>query len=138
MRTPAKVWKDGKFWLIEAPSLDAMTQGHTRKEALAMLEDWVRSSLGDASYEVNVEFVRGEEAILSVTDPKPLIGLMLQRARASAGLSYNEARENLGSKSRNAYRQYESGKHDPGFTKFVELIAAVGYDLEINLIKKRA
>lgn len=41
MEIQGKVWKDGKFWLIEVPTLDAMTQGRTRKEALFMIEDLV-------------------------------------------------------------------------------------------------
>ena len=39
MRLHGRVYKDGKFWLAEVPLLDAMTQGHTRKEALAMVAD---------------------------------------------------------------------------------------------------
>jgi predicted RNase H-like HicB family nuclease len=41
MEIDGKIWKDGKLWLIEIPALDAMTQGETRKEALAMAEDLV-------------------------------------------------------------------------------------------------
>jgi predicted RNase H-like HicB family nuclease len=39
MRFHGRVYKDGKFWLAEVPILDAMTQGHTRKEALAIVKD---------------------------------------------------------------------------------------------------
>ncbi len=41
MEMEGKIWKDGKFWLVEVPALDAMTQGKTRKEALEMVEDLV-------------------------------------------------------------------------------------------------
>ena len=41
MEMEGKIWKDGKFWLVEISALDAMTQGKTRKEALAMAEDLV-------------------------------------------------------------------------------------------------
>lgn len=41
MEMEGKIWKDGKIWLVEIPALDAMTQGKTRKEALAMTEDLV-------------------------------------------------------------------------------------------------
>lgn len=39
MEFEGKVWKDGRFWIAEVPSLNLMTQGRTRKEALAMVED---------------------------------------------------------------------------------------------------
>lgn len=41
MEIEGKIWKDGKFWLVEIPALDAMTQGRTRKEALNMAKDLV-------------------------------------------------------------------------------------------------
>lgn len=41
MEIEGKIWKDGKFWLVEVPALDAMTQGKTRAEALMMIEDLV-------------------------------------------------------------------------------------------------
>jgi len=34
MRFQGTLHRDGKFWLAEVPVFDAMTQGHTRKEAL--------------------------------------------------------------------------------------------------------
>jgi hypothetical protein len=138
MRIPARVWKFGKFWLIEAPCLDALTQGCTRKEALTMLEDWVKSSLNCHDFVVKVEHLAGEDCILSVKDPKPLIGLILQRTRNLSGMTYEMIRANLDAKSRNAFRQYETGLHDPGLSKLVELVDAIGYELEINLVKKHA
>ena len=36
MRFEGTVDKDGKLWLVEIPALDALTQGRTRQEALAM------------------------------------------------------------------------------------------------------
>jgi len=39
MELEGKVWKDGKFWLIEVPILDVLTQGKTKTEALEMIED---------------------------------------------------------------------------------------------------
>jgi predicted RNase H-like HicB family nuclease len=41
MRFEGKLTRDGKWWLAEIPLLDATTQGHTRKEALEMIADWV-------------------------------------------------------------------------------------------------
>ena len=39
MELKGKVWKDDKFWLVEIPSLDVMTQGKSKKDALKMIED---------------------------------------------------------------------------------------------------
>ena len=134
MRLPVRIWKDGKFWIVEAACLDATTQGRSRKEALAMLEDWVRSSLDSKDYVVNVEHVSGNDAVMSVEDPKPLIGLMLQRTRALSGLTYAAVANGLHAKSRNAFRQYETGQHDPGLSKLCELVGVLGFQLEINLV----
>jgi hypothetical protein len=36
-----KVWKDKKFWLIEIPLLNGMTQGKSQNDALMMVEDLI-------------------------------------------------------------------------------------------------
>jgi predicted RNase H-like HicB family nuclease len=41
MEFEGKVWKDGKFWLIEIPALNVMTQCKTKKEVLGMAQDAV-------------------------------------------------------------------------------------------------
>jgi hypothetical protein len=33
MELQGHVWKEGKFWLIEVPALDVMTQGKTKEDA---------------------------------------------------------------------------------------------------------
>jgi hypothetical protein len=33
MRLAGRIWKAGKHWLVEVPTLDATTQGRTRAEA---------------------------------------------------------------------------------------------------------
>ena len=34
MELEGKIWKSKQFWLVEVPSLDAMTQGRTEKGSL--------------------------------------------------------------------------------------------------------
>ena len=41
MEFEGKVWKSTTFWLVEVPSLDLMTQGETKEEALRMLEELI-------------------------------------------------------------------------------------------------
>ena len=51
MRFYGRVYKDGAFWLAEAPILDAMTQGRTRKEALSMVEDLIETLAGRPGFQ---------------------------------------------------------------------------------------
>lgn len=39
MELAGKLWKSGKFWLVEVPAVEVMTQGHKREEALIMIGD---------------------------------------------------------------------------------------------------
>lgn len=39
MELEGKLWKSGKFWLIEVPAVEVMTQGYSREEALKMIAD---------------------------------------------------------------------------------------------------
>jgi predicted RNase H-like HicB family nuclease len=54
MRFQGKVYKDGNFWLAEVPIFDAMTQGHTRKEALAMIADWFETMADSPGFSAQV------------------------------------------------------------------------------------
>ena len=54
MRFSGKVFKDGKFWLAEIPILDAMTQGHTKKEAFEMAVDMIKSMVNKINYMRNL------------------------------------------------------------------------------------
>ena len=42
MELEGKIWKDGKFWIVEVPAINVCTQGFTRKEALLMIEDAIK------------------------------------------------------------------------------------------------
>lgn len=54
MRLNGRVYKDGRFWLAEVPLLDAMTQGRTRKEALAMVTDLLETLADSPGFTVQV------------------------------------------------------------------------------------
>jgi predicted RNase H-like HicB family nuclease len=45
MEIEGKIWKSKNFWLVEVPSLDAMTQGRTKAEALEMIKDLINEML---------------------------------------------------------------------------------------------
>ena len=131
MEMEGKIWKDGKFWLVEVPALDAMTQGKTRKEALAMVEDLVlemtKSYFRDeVSKNFSVTAVDYKKNIIGVTanDNRLFLALSLRRQREKSGSTVREASERLGSKSPNAYAQYERGITSISVDKYEELLIA--------------
>ncbi len=131
MELEGKVWKDGKFWLIEVPPLNLMTQGKSRKDAIAMAEDailglfecYFDSELGD---DVSVTVVDYGEGVVGVTsnEPKLLLALSLIKQREKSGTTIREASQRLGSKSPNAYAQYEKGKTSISLEKYEKLLVA--------------
>lgn len=131
MEMEGKVWKDGKFWLVDVPVLDAMTQGKTRKEALTMVEDLVlemiKSYFKDA---MNKDFVvtaidyKKDTIGVTANNNRLLLALSLRRQREKSGSTVREASERLGSKSPNAYAQYERGKTSISVDKYEELLIA--------------
>jgi len=125
MRFSGRIYKDGKFWLAEIPILDAMTQGHTRKEALEMVVDMVETMANERGFRVEVHLGSDGEFEGGSSDPKPLISLLLRRKRELSGLSLSQAAERLGASSRNAYARYEQGRADPSVRKLYELLQAV-------------
>jgi predicted RNase H-like HicB family nuclease len=130
MELEGTLHKDGKFWLIEAPSLDIMTQGHTRTEALHMIRDAIMALIETyfeptAPFDITVTDHSKNTIGISCTDNKLLLALSLRRQRENAGLSLREASQRLGSKSPNAYAQYERGKIRISFEQYEKLLQAV-------------
>jgi DNA-binding XRE family transcriptional regulator len=135
MRLHGKVYADGKFWLAEVPILDAMTQGRTPTEALAMVKDLLETLVNRPGFTVQVHAGQQGEFEVSSADMRSLIGLLLRRQRERSGLSLADAAERLGAKSRNAYARYERGTSVPSVEKLSKLLQAVapGQDQDIVL-----
>jgi len=133
MRLYGKVYKDGAFWLAEVPILDAMTQGHTRKEAFSMVKDLLETLVNRPAFTVKVHPGKHGNFEVSSTDSRGLIGLLLRRQRERSGLSLSEAAARLGAKSRNAYARYERGTTMPSLEKLTELYQAVAPGKDIVL-----
>lgn len=140
MEIEGKIWKDGKFWFIEVPALDAMTQGKTRKEVLAMAEDLVfemaRSYFEDEiDRDFSVAIVDYKKNVVGITasNNKLLLALSLRRQREKSGSTVREASERLGSKSPNAYAQYERGKTSISVDKYEELLIAANPSERLRL-----
>lgn len=137
MRFYGKVYRDGKFWLAEVPLFDAMTQGHTRKEAYDMAADLLESLANRTGFRVTVHPGKHGEFEVSSNEPRILISLFLRRQRERSGLTLSEAAERLGAKSRNAYARYEQGTSMPSLEKLTELYQAVAPGSDIVLHNSR-
>jgi len=132
MELEGKIWKDGKFWLVEVPFLDVMTQGRTEKEALMMIRDAILELV--ACYfpekllnDFDVVVANYKEGVIGIStnNNKLLSAFSLIRQREISGLTVREASEKLGSKSPNAYAQYERGTTNVTLDKFEKLLYAV-------------
>lgn len=94
MEVEGKIWKSKNHWLIEIPSLNIMTQGKTREEALKMVADAVMEyflyyfeSSVDKDDEVTVnDYKKGIIGVTS-TNNKLLLALSLRRQREKSGLT---------------------------------------------------
>ncbi len=125
MRFEGRVWKDGKFWLVEVPMLDLMTQGRSRKEALAMIVDAIESLTDQKGFRAMVYGLAGESIEVGSSDTATLTALMLRRQREAHGLSLAEVSKRLGQSSRNAYARYEQGASVPTVDKLQKLLSIV-------------
>lgn len=131
MQMRGKVWKDGKFWVIDLPVIGRSTQGFSKKEALYMITDLVKTMLDDPDYEVEAMAEGKDGFVLTVKDPMPLFAFLIKELRAMNGISIAEMARRLGGSSRNNVAQYETGKHEPGLRKFQDMLRVFGCDLEI-------
>src|SRR5579872_7211363 len=128
MEMEGRMWKEGKFWLIAVPALDAMTQGKTRKEALSMIENWVIETAksyfeSDAKrFKVSVTEYSKDTIGISSNDTKLFVALSLRKQREKSGSTVREASARLGSRSPNAYAQYERGKVSVSLDKYEDLL----------------
>lgn len=126
-----KIWKDGKFWLIEIPALDVLSQGKTRKDTLLMVENLILEMMktyfeDEISKDFIVTVIDYKKNVIGITtnNNRLLLALSLIRQREKSGSTIREASKRLGSKSPNAYAQYERGKINISVDKYEELLIA--------------
>ena len=126
--------KTGRFWLVEVPSLDVMTQGHSRAEALVMIKDAIEGLVDVKGFSVDVDLVGARQFMVSACHPEPLFALMLKRQRSKRNLSLSDMKRRLHLKSRSGYAQYEQGRHMPSVTnlnRFLEAMGVGGLSIDI-------
>jgi predicted RNase H-like HicB family nuclease len=126
------VYKSGKFWISEAPVLDAMTQGHSKADAIEMLKDWIRSILDRPHYKIEIED-KGQNLIISLPTSPEVISLVLVRMRERMGLTVREAAKLLGFKSHNAYAQYERGIIEPKLSQLERFLQELQGETELKI-----
>lgn len=131
MRIQGKIWKTKNNWVLQIPSMDLVTKGKTRKEAVAMLKSSIQTLRGK-SFSVRMIYVDHHNFYLTSDKIKKLVAFILFRLRAKQGLSLEDVRKRLGVKSKNAYAQYEQGRAEPTISKMEELLKALDCSLVLN------
>ncbi len=126
--------KDGKFWLVEIPLLDYMTQGLSKKDAYKMAADIVESGVHQKGFAMEVIPHGQDQFYLRANNSALLIAHMLRRLRQKHGLTVREAAKKLGSTSPNAYAAYEQGRASPSIEKLEQLLKAVDENLDISIL----
>ncbi|MDN3507952.1 MAG: hypothetical protein P0S94_03410 [Simkaniaceae bacterium] len=131
MEFEGKVWKSKKEWLVEVPSLDIMTQGGTKEEAIKAIQDAVIDLL--EYYFGKKETVRAnltvnlyKKGVIGITadDKRLLFALSLRRQREKSASTVRESAKRLGSEFPNSYAQYEKGKIRISLDQYEKLLTA--------------
>ena len=137
MRLRGSIYRDGTLWVVEIPLLDAMTQGRSRKEGLAMGKDLVETLADEPGFSVALHPIDKKTFEISSTSPSTLVRLILKRQRIRSGLSLSAVAERLGASSRNTYARYEQGRSVPTIDKLDQLLRAVSPDRDIVIEQSR-
>ena len=135
MKLEGRIWKDEKtnYWVVYVPLLDISTQGRSRKEALAMIEDAIQVEAGrEIKIQAQLSHERGVFTV-SADQPDSLIAFLLRRQRTCHGLSVRDVASRLKSSSPTAYAQYEQGKRAPSLGKLRDLLHAIDPSLDAVL-----
>ena len=133
MKLEGRVWKDKNFWLVEIPSVDILTQGRSKKEALFMLKDALELLIEDEDFKCEVKSSRGEALYVEFQQIDLVIPFILKRLRERSNLTIREVAERLGHKSHTAYARYESGKVKVSLDKFSEYVKAIDENQDLIL-----
>ena len=86
MRFSGRIFREGKYWAIEVPVLDVVTQGRTRREAYSMIGDAVESLVNKKDFKVTVfpgragYFELGDYARDGQVMPDYILGYLLSPA----------------------------------------------------------
>jgi predicted RNase H-like HicB family nuclease/DNA-binding XRE family transcriptional regulator len=138
MRLSGRVFKSGKFWIIEVPILGVVTQGYTKKEAYEMIADAIELLVNKKGFKVDVFPGKRDYFEIGSPDLSSLTAFLLRRQRMKQGLTLVEVAKRLGAKSHNTYARYEQGKSVPTIEKFSKLLSALSPDNDFVLIESQS
>lgn len=138
MRFAGRVFRVGKYWAVEVPILDVVSQGRTKKDAFEMIADVVEFLVNKPGFKLDVFPGTGEHFEVGSGDQATLTAFFLRRARQRAGLSLAQVAERLGATSINAYARYEQGRSVPTVQKLSQLFAAVTSRRDLVLVESEA
>jgi predicted RNase H-like HicB family nuclease len=131
MELEGKLWKSGKFWLVEVPAIDVMTQGHSREEALKMIADAIEGLVDcyfpnqSKGFQVTVQEYKKGIIGVSTSNNSLMLAFSLRRQREASKSTIREVSERLGSNSPNAYARYEKGRVRISLDQYERLLQAV-------------
>jgi predicted RNase H-like HicB family nuclease len=131
MELEGTVWKSGKFWLIEVPSIEVMTQGHTKVEALRMIADAIEGLINcyfpNEADKLKITVNEYKKGIIGIssTNNNLMMAFSLRRQREASKSTIREVAARLGSASPNAYAKYEKGKLRISLEQYERLLQAV-------------
>jgi predicted RNase H-like HicB family nuclease len=139
MELEGKLWKSGKFWLVEVPALEVMTQGHSREEALSMIADAIEGLVDryfpneSKNFKVSIaEYKRGVIGVSS-SNNSLMLAFSLRRQREASQSTVREVSERLGSNSPNSYARYEKGRARISLDQYERLLQAVNPQQKFHL-----
>lgn len=139
MELEGKLWKSGKFWLVEVPAVEVMTQGHSREEALKMIKDAIEGLVGcyfpdeSKGFSIIVQDYKKGIIGVSTSDNSLMLAFSLKRQREMSKSTVREVSERLGSNSPNAYARYEKGRTRISLDQYERLLQAVNPQQNFHL-----
>ena len=133
MYLEGKIYKDGKFWLAEIPALDAMTQGHTKAEAMDMIIDWLDTAIDNSEFHAKIFDMHKDVFTIESVKPNLVLALLLRRQRAKSGLTIRDIAKLLNLKSHNSYSQYEKGSVEPSLSQVERFVTAMNPERKVTL-----
>lgn len=138
MRFAGRVFRVDRYWAVEVPILEVVTQGRTKKDAFQMIADAIESLANRPGFKLKVFPGAGEYFEVGSEDFATLTALLLRRARQRAGLTLSEVASRLGVASVNAYARYEQGRSIPTVQKLSQLFAAVSSQRDFVVVESEA
>lgn len=131
-----KLTRDGKFWMVDFPGLDAFTQGRTKKEAYEMAKDLLEGLAEVEGFDLDITVIPGEGDMFraGAVDTKGFTAFILRRWRKAHDLTLQETAKRLGSTSINTYARYEQGRSEPTISMMQRLIQAISPGEPLRLV----